>query len=383
MTDLNQKQLPSYRETINQNLPSSPPTYSESESMGTSHPYDKAQVDGIPKQNLCMTNLGAVGSSEHGETVLRMKGVQVFHVSASGEVSTPSYPEVLHLVKFDRQKNRSGEQLPSALIEVGEWTYPLVRGQSPVLKAEHGSYMFPDLKSDITGGAVGIIIPDTVTENDRDIFDNLLAEIATAFKTQEEVPAENEAAREMSSTLTSGLVKGAEAVGLGMVEGAMKTSEYLSYGSEYAKQYITPEATEVDPRVKQGLEAASWFGAGAFSASSWMLSKVSSATMALGTLAAPHLERGATQALSSLTNQSNAEASSQVEIAGEVAAGTASAMSTMYQALETSSKILATNIASNTVSIVSHKYGTEVDAVKDAAIAGPEGICKSTVEDPN
>eukprot|EP00092_Neocalanus_flemingeri_P034045 GFUD01037024.1.p3 GENE.GFUD01037024.1~~GFUD01037024.1.p3 ORF type:complete len:115 (+),score=33.46 GFUD01037024.1:474-818(+) len=114
-----------------------------------------------------------------------------------------------------------------------------------------------------------------------------------------------------------------------------------------------------------------------------MLSKVSSATMALGTLAAPHLERGATQALSSLTNQSNAEASSQVEIAGEVAAGTASAMSTMYKALETSSKILATNIASNTVSIVSHKYGTEVDAVKDAAIAGPEGICKSTVEDPN
>eukprot|EP00092_Neocalanus_flemingeri_P045858 GFUD01051446.1.p1 GENE.GFUD01051446.1~~GFUD01051446.1.p1 ORF type:complete len:115 (-),score=36.90 GFUD01051446.1:49-393(-) len=114
-----------------------------------------------------------------------------------------------------------------------------------------------------------------------------------------------------------------------------------------------------------------------------MLSKVSSATMALGTLAAPHLERGATQALSSLTNQSNAEASSQVEIAGEVASGTVSAVSTMCRALEISSKILARNIASNTVMIVSHKYGSDVAAVTEAAIAGPEGICKSTVEDPN
>ena len=37
----------------------------------------------------------------------------------------------------------------------------------------------------------------------------------------------------------------------------VKSSEYLFYGSEYAKQYITPEATprEVDPKVRQGLEA--------------------------------------------------------------------------------------------------------------------------------
>ena len=42
--------------------------------------------------------------------------------------------------------------------------------------------MFPDLEGDITGGAVGIIIPDTV----------------------------------------------------GMVKGAVKTSEYLFYGSEYS-----------------------------------------------------------------------------------------------------------------------------------------------------
>ena len=62
----------------------------------------------------------------------------MFHVSASGEVTTPSYPETLHLVKFDREKKRSGAELPPAFIEVGEWTYPLVRGKSPILKADYG-----------------------------------------------------------------------------------------------------------------------------------------------------------------------------------------------------------------------------------------------------
>ena len=80
----------------------------------------------------------SVGSSEEGELLFSLEDVQVFHVSADGAVTTPSYPETLHLVRFDRERNRSGEELPPAFIEVGEWTYPLLRGKSPVLKSEYG-----------------------------------------------------------------------------------------------------------------------------------------------------------------------------------------------------------------------------------------------------
>ena len=46
-----------------------------------------------------------------------------------------------------------------------------------------GGYMFPDLeKSDVAGGAVGIIIPETVTDADREIFESILTELTTAFK---------------------------------------------------------------------------------------------------------------------------------------------------------------------------------------------------------
>ena len=44
--------------------------------------------------------------------------------------------------------------------------------------------MFPDLDDNNTGGAVGIIIPDTISDTDREIFESILTEITTSFKTQ-------------------------------------------------------------------------------------------------------------------------------------------------------------------------------------------------------
>ena len=130
----------------------------------------------------------SVSSGEQGEILFSMAGVQVFHVSAEGEVTTPSYPETLHLIKLDRERDKSGTSLPPAFIEVGSWTYPLVRDKSPIMKSSYGGYMFPDLeKSEVTGGAVGIIIPESVTEADREILESLLTELTTSFKTQEDV----------------------------------------------------------------------------------------------------------------------------------------------------------------------------------------------------
>ena len=50
-----------------------------------------------------------------------------------------------------------------------------------------------------------------------------------------------------------------------------------------------------------------------------------------------------------MTSQTSHESSNQLKIVGEVASGTVAAVSTMYMALENSSKILAKNIANNTV----------------------------------
>ena len=72
----------------------------------------------------------SVSSCEQGEILFSMAGVQVFHVSPGGEVTTPSYPETLHLIKLDRERDKSGTDLPPAFIEVGTWAYPLIRGKN-------------------------------------------------------------------------------------------------------------------------------------------------------------------------------------------------------------------------------------------------------------
>jgi len=230
---------PSYADAIAGPASAPPPPYTPVIDL-TNDP-EPEPAGGIPRS----ATSDSVSSSEQGEILFSLEGVQVFHVTSSGEVTTPSYPETLHIIKFDREYNRKGAELPPAFLEVGQWTYPLLKGKSPILKADYGiddvfkqgkrmralslgGYMFPDLeKENVTGGAVGILMPDTATDVDREIFESIIAEITTAFKTQEEVEQEYAEYREFSSTLASGLVKGAEAVGKGMVKGAVKTSELL------------------------------------------------------------------------------------------------------------------------------------------------------------
>ena len=82
----------------------------------------------------------SVSSGAGGEVLFSMAEVQVFHVSPGGEVTTPSYPETLHVVRLDRARDKSGAELPPAFLEVGEWTYPLLRGKSPIMKSSYGSH---------------------------------------------------------------------------------------------------------------------------------------------------------------------------------------------------------------------------------------------------
>ena len=122
-------------------------------------------------------------------------------------------------------------------------------------------------------------------------------------------------------------------------------------------------------KVKKGLEAAQWVSDKAVKGSGYLVSKAGVATVALGRFLAPHIQRGGTKMISHFAEQSDEKSNKQVAIASKVATGSIEAFSTVYVALENSSKILAKNIANNTVDIVQHKYGTEVGQVTDHALS--------------
>lgn len=137
------------------------------------------------------------------------KGVQVFFVSTNGDVSAPSYPTALTIYRLcnDTQPSTSSNknQMPPAFLEVGEWVYPLIPGQMPVLHTTYGAYVFPDTNSITPGAAVGLLLTDDISDQDRQIFEHLMCEL-TALKTEVSGPGPEE--RRMSVKISDGIVTG-------------------------------------------------------------------------------------------------------------------------------------------------------------------------------
>jgi len=292
--------------------------------------------------------------------------VQIFYISADGNVSAPTYPSTLFIFKFkNAQENATGEQDP-AFLQVGTWVYPLVKGKSPVLKSKESAYMFPDLDDSLVGNAIGLILPNDILDVEKQEFEAILQNLTKADQDLKQY----EECLEYSEQVSEGLKKGAEYVGRGMVKGAIKSSEWMYLGAEKVKDRINPELEDrqVDPRLKQSLSAARWVSSHTVKASGYLVSKAGDASLALGRFLAPHIRHHGAKALSHIIEQSDDKSQKQMDIASELAGGTLTALGTVYSALENSSRILATNVANNTVQVLSHKYGTEVGTVTENAL---------------
>ena len=121
--------------------PERPPSYEEATLPPPSYRQSCADTEAGAGARLPRSQTSdSVTSGEQGEVLFSMGEVQVFHVSPGGEVTTPSYPETLHVVRLERARDKSGAELPPAFLEVGEWTYPLLRGKSPIMKSSYGSH---------------------------------------------------------------------------------------------------------------------------------------------------------------------------------------------------------------------------------------------------
>jgi len=292
--------------------------------------------------------------------------VSIFYINECGKVTTPYQPASLYLYKF---KDPTEVESAPAMLQVGSWVYPLVPGKSPVLQSSNGSYMFPDLDDSLSGNAVGLIFPPEVSEDEKAGFELLLNQL-TAVQQSEDLSHYEEYIT-LSGHVAEGMTQGAEAIGRGLVRASTKGAELMKIGTIKLKENVAPtlEDREVDPKLKASLEAASWTADKAVKVSGYLVSKAGTATVALGRFLAPHIQRGSVKALSHFVEQSEEKSQKQMRIVSDVASGSVAAISTVYMALENSSKILAKNIGENTVEVVKHKYGQEVGQVTDNALS--------------
>uniref|UniRef100_T1J0J2 MIT domain-containing protein n=1 Tax=Strigamia maritima TaxID=126957 RepID=T1J0J2_STRMM len=366
-----------------------PPSYDEATSPLWSHSHPRVETgqsqslrEKVSEMSTYLSNISNIELPStndipaDAEAIFILEQVQLFFVSSEGYVSAPSYPTSLTVFTLV-EGTKSSSNDPSGWLQVGTWIYPLIPGHSPVLQTSYGAYMFPDTRSQQPGAAVGLLIPDSVENDVRLVFENILCELTAVRREGTILSSEDVLAVEkrLSEKISGGIMKGAELLAKGVNYSASLTSKLVHNGAANLRERINPNnrPADVDPRVQKGLQYARDFTGTAVSVSSFV--GVAGATMALGRYVAPHIRRQGSYLLSRALREDPSVVSSKVDDVLEVAAGSLRGFFcvkrgfvTVYISLESAARLLAFSLANETVRTVNYRYGCAVGDVTDNAV---------------
>lgn len=333
--------------------------------------------------------LDETSSKNKLELLFSCDGVRLYHIEGNGKVTTTSEKSLLRIVTIaeDEEKQldatmflqiicsadaiiienvetfEKSEPSPSTSSfsledsldhSDGSWIYPLVPGVSPCFRTDYGAFILPDLQSDKPGAAIGIVIPKGPDEVVLAILESILHGVV-----QQGDDSHPRATRSVSTAISENMVKGAFYVSKGLIRGAEKAGEFMSYGtpiliSKLSK--VSPETERpVSANVKYGIEVAKNVTGKAANVTGYIAGKVGSATMALGQFLAPHIQKQGSRLLSHSLGISQEDASDKMTGVMTIAAGAVEGFGTVYSGLEKSASILGNNLSNNSVKIIEHK----------------------------
>ncbi|KAM7179963.1 spartin isoform 2-T2 [Macrochelys suwanniensis] len=322
------------------------------------------------------------------ELILIPQGVQIFFVTPDGQVSAPSYPGYLRIVKFLDTDGAMAQNRPPAFLQVCDWLYPLMCNQSPVLCCNTGVYMFPDLMSQVPGSHVGVVLSSELPAADRELFEDLLKQmsdlrvqpleassdvinLAQTVRIQPE-PEGGERERELpewSEKVAHGILSGASWLSWGLVKGAEYTGKAIHKGASKLREHIQPEEKplEVNPTVAKGLHVAKQATGGAVKVSRFLVDGVCSIASSIGKELAPHVKKHGSKLVPESLKKDK-DGKSTFDGAMVVAASGVQGFSTVWQGLESAAKCIANSVSTETVHTVQHKYGDDAGHATDNAM---------------
>ncbi|XP_059370114.1 spartin-like isoform X2 [Carassius carassius] len=344
---------------------------------------------------------------EDGEELFFLpQGVQIFFVTPDGQVSAPSYPGYLRIVKFTSEQSERIPNRPPAFLQVCDWLYPLMSSDSPVLLCNTGVYMFPDMMAPIPGSYVGVVLSSELPQRDRELFQNVLSQLTDLrvqisgvfeslkdlFKasdgttdtinlgqkvpivppaTQAVPPAaeEEKVLPEWSEKVAQGILTGASWLSWGLVKGAEYTGKAIHKGATKLREHITPEdkPTQVSPTVTKSLHVAKQATGGAVKVSQFLVDGLCTVAGHVGRELAPHVKKHGGKLIPESLKKDK-EGRSNIDGAMVVAASGVQGFATMWTGLEVAAKNIAKSVATETVTTVKHKYGAEAGQATDHAV---------------
>ncbi|KAG7471206.1 hypothetical protein MATL_G00121950 [Megalops atlanticus] len=326
--------------------------------------YNQASSSAPPLQNL----------GEDGEELLLIpRGVQIFFVTPDGQVSAPSYPGYLRIVKFTTKPSESTPNRPPAFLQVCDWLYPLMSSDSPVLLCNTGVFMFPDMMAPTPGSYVGVVLSSELPMSERELFRDLLSQL-TDLRVQAPdeagdtinlsqkvplVPPEEgeKPLPEWSEKVAHGILSGASWLSWGLVKGAEYTGKAIHKGATKLREHINPEdkPATVSPTVSRGLYVAKQATGGAVKVSQFLVDGVCTVASAVGRELAPHVKKHGGKLIPESLKKDK-EGRSNIDGAMVVAASGVQGFATMWTGLEVAAKNIAKSVAAETVTTVRHKF---------------------------
>ncbi|XP_035756382.1 spartin isoform X1 [Egretta garzetta] len=366
-----------------------------------------------------LENLGV----DADELILIPQGVQIFFVTPDGQVSAPSYPGYLRIVKFLDTDSEMAQNRPPAFLQVCDWLYPLMCNQSPVLCCNTGVYMFPDTMSQIPGSYVGVVLSSELPAADRELFEDLLKQMSDLqiqvpgphervglssqlpateranfedkfkqmsghkvqpseassdtinlpqtvhIQPQPEGAENQKELPEWSEKVAHGILSGASWVSWGLVKGAEYTGKAIHKGASKLREHIQPEEKplEVNPTVAKGLHVAKQATGGAVKVSQFLVEGVCSIASCVGKELAPHVKKHGSKLVPESLKKDK-DGKSTFDGALVVAASGVQGFSTVWQGLESAAKCIAKSVSTETVKTVKYKYGDDAGHATDNAM---------------
>ncbi|TRY65976.1 hypothetical protein DNTS_003762 [Danionella cerebrum] len=274
---------------------------------------------------------------EDGEELLFIpQGVQIFFVTPEGQVSAPSYPGYLRIVKFTNECSERIPNRPPAFLQVCDWLYPLMALDSPVLLCNTGVFMFPDVMAPTPGSYVGVVLSSELPQNEREHFQEILSQL-TDLRVQVSCP--RVPAGPISET--QGSAVSSRQASDGAADTINLRASWLSWGLVKGAEYTGKAIHKVD-----GLCTVAGH---------------------VGRELAPHVKKHGGKLIPE-SMKKDKDGRSNIDGAMVVAASGVQGFATMWTGLEVAAKNIAKSVATETVTTVKHKYGPEAGQATDHAV---------------
>ncbi|XP_071950021.1 spartin-like [Antedon mediterranea] len=338
-------------------------------------------------------------------------GAQIYFINNKGHVSTPSMPSSLRIYEFTDEVKVQNPDKPPAFLQVCDWLYPLIKGQSPVLKSHDGAFIFLDMMTPEEGSSVGVMFNDAVNRASKVLFEDTLKRFATVAEqnangtvnvpkqapprpplpkysirdpntqgSNGQEPSTQASSAEgeedvhrppsWSSSISKGLAVGATWVSWGLGKGAEMTVKYIDKGSKKVKSRLKPaeEPAEIKEKYQTGMQQARAAAAVAVKVSGVLIDGLCFITKRLAEEVAPHIREQGEKYLKSGDDSKDGKRSKTLDGVVHVASSGLEGFVQVYHTLETAAFALAKSIQLATVDVVNHKYGDAAARLTDDAL---------------